>query len=194
LTNGYTSIEILISYFSNYFPLKKTEKEALSISFTDRKIKRRGYILQEGEVCRHFSFVISGCFRMYATDPAGKEHNIQFAAENDWIVDLASFYSEKPSQVYIEAIESSDILQIRHADLLNLYINYHKFDRNFRIIIERKYIELQNRVLQNISATAPERYQYFLEQHPKLANRLPSTQIASYLGITPEFLSKIKNS
>lgn len=192
MTNRYTPKETLINYFKNYFSLTQTEREALSISFTERKVKRRGFILQQGEVCRHFSFVISGCFRMYAVDPAGKEHNIQFAAENDWIADLGSFYAEKPSPVYIEAIESSEILQINHADLLNLYINYHKFDRNFRIIIEQKYIELQNRVLQNISATAPERYQYFLEQHPKLANRLPSTQIASYLGITPEFLSKIR--
>jgi CRP-like cAMP-binding protein len=129
---------------------------------------------------------------MYAVDAAGKEHNLQFVAENDWITDLASFYAEKPSKVYIEAIEPTSVLQINHEDLLELYINYHKFDRNFRIIIEQKYIELQNRVLQNISATAEERYRYFMKQYPGLASRLPNTQIASYLGITPEFLSKIR--
>ena len=94
---------------------------------------------------------------MYAVDKNGKEHNIQFAAENDWITDLSSFYSEKPSQLDIEAVEPTVVLQIKHDDLLNLYINYHKFDRNFRIIIEQKYIELQNRALQNISSTAEER-------------------------------------
>lgn len=129
---------------------------------------------------------------MYGVDQKGGEHNIQFAAENDWITNLGSFYSDKPSQLYIEAIEPSVILQIKKPDLLYLYINYHKFDRNFRIIIERKYIELQNRVLQNISSTAEERYKAFLEQYPNLTNRLPNTQIASYLGITPEFLSKIR--
>lgn len=160
--------------------------------FTERKIKRRGFVLQQGDVCRHFTFVVSGCLKMYAVDKSGKEHNLQFVAENDWITDLGSFYSEKPSGVYIEAMEPSVILQIKHPDLLHLYTNYHKFDRNFRIIIEQKYIELQNRVLQNISSTANERYQSFLEQYPHLSNRLPNTQIASYLGITPEFLSKIR--
>jgi CRP-like cAMP-binding protein len=129
---------------------------------------------------------------MYAVDKNGKEHNIQFAAENDWIIDLSSFYAEKPSQLYIEAVEPSIVLQIKHDDLLYLYINYHKFDRNFRIIIEQKCIELQNRVLQNISSTAEESYQLFLAQYPNLSNRLPNTQIASYLGITPEFLSKVR--
>jgi CRP/FNR family transcriptional regulator, anaerobic regulatory protein len=187
-----TSIEALIKYFKKYFPLNEQEREELSGRFTERKIKRRGFILQQGDVCRHFTFVVSGCFKMYAVDQSSKEHNLHFAAENDWITDLSSFYAEKPSVAYIEALEPSVILQVRHADLLHLYTHYHKFDRNFRIIIEQKYIELQNRVLQNISSTAEERYLSFLEQNPALANRLPNTQIASYLGITPEFLSKVR--
>lgn len=187
-----TSIEALINYFKNYFPLNEQEREALTGRFTERKIKRRGFILQQGDVCRHFTFVVSGCFKMYAADQSSKEHNLQFAAENDWIADLGSFYGEKPSVAYIEALEPAVILQVKHADLLYLYTQYHKFDRNFRIIIEQKYIELQNRVLQNISSTAEERYLAFLEQNPIVANRLPNTQIASYLGITPEFLSKVR--
>ncbi|WP_255373403.1 Crp/Fnr family transcriptional regulator [Chitinophaga sp. CF118] len=187
-----TLLTALINHFKNYFPLTGKEKEELSSHFRERKIKRRGFILQQGDVCKHFSFVVSGCLKMYAVDQTGKEHNLQFAMENDWITDLASFYSEKPSMVYIEAIEPSSILQIEHADLLYLYTNYHKFDRNFRIIVEQRCIELQNRVLQNISASAEERYRYFLQQYPTLPNRLPHTQIASYLGITPEFLSKIR--
>jgi CRP-like cAMP-binding protein len=143
-------------------------------------------------VCRHFTFVVSGCFKMYATDKNGKEHNIQFAAENDWIFDLSSFYSEEPSLLYIEAIEPALILQIKHPDLLYLYTHHHKFDRNFRVIIEQKFIELQNRILQSISLTGEERYPLFLQQYPDLSNRLPNTEIASYLGITPEFLSKIR--
>jgi len=186
------SLNKLILYFNNYFPLNQQESDEVKLRFTERKIKRRGIILQQGDVCKHFTFVVSGCFRMYAVDQGGKEHNLRFAGENDWITDLASFYSELPSGAYIEAIEPATILQINHSDLLNLYINYHKFDRNFRIIIEQKYIELQNRILQNISATAEERYKSFLKQYPNLSNRLPNTQIASYLGITPEFLSKIR--
>lgn len=192
MTTEPESIQALIRYFTDYFPLNPEERNELRLRFEERSTKRRGFLLQQGDVCRHFTFVVSGCFRMYAVDQGGKEHNLQFAAEQDWIVDLSSFYSEKPSGVYIEAMEASTVLQVKHDDLLSLYTNYHKFDRNFRIIIERKYITLQNRVLHNISAPAEERYRYFLEQHPSLSLRLPNTQIASYLGITPEFLSKIR--
>jgi CRP-like cAMP-binding protein len=186
------SQDVLIDSFKKIFPLSSQEREALISRFLERRIKRRGFILQQGDICKHFTFIVSGCFKMYAIDQAGKEHNMQFAAEGEWIADLASFYSEKPSGVHIEAMEPAVILQIKHDDLLDLYIGYHRFDRHFRIIVETKYIELQNRVLQNISVTAEQRYLNFLDQFPELANRLPNTQIASYLGITPEFLSKIR--
>lgn len=186
------SIQKLISYFDNYFALNDNEKEELSRRVTERKIKRRQFILQENDVCRRYTFIIEGCFKMYGVDKSGKEHNIQFAAENDWITDIGSFHSLKPSKLYIEAIEPSLILQIERENLISLYINYRKFDSIFRVIIENKFVELQNRVLGDISSTAEERYVTFLEQYPKLSNRLPSTQIASYIGITPEFLSKIR--
>lgn len=187
------TIKKLISYFDNYLPLDDKETEELRSRIVERKIKRRQFILQENDVCRQYSFVVSGCFKMYGVDKKGTEHNIQFAAENDWIADIGSFHNEKPSRLYIEAIEQSVILQISKDDLWFLYTNYPKFDRNFRVTIEDKFIELQNRVLQNISSTAEERYETFLGQYPNLSNRLPNTQIASYLGITPEFLSKIRN-
>jgi CRP-like cAMP-binding protein len=129
---------------------------------------------------------------MYAIDRAGKEHNLDFAIENEWISDLSSFYAEKPSGVFMEAVEPAVILQIARPDLIYLYANYTRLNSTFRIIIERKYIDLQNRVLQNISATAEERYLDFVARSPALAARLPNTQVASYLGITPEFLSKIR--
>jgi CRP-like cAMP-binding protein len=182
----------IISYFDSYLSLDETEKEELISRLSERKIKRRQFILQENDTCKHFTFVVEGCFKMYAVDKNGHEHNLQFAAENDWIADIGSLHHEKPSQLYIEAIEPSIILQIAKNDLWHLYNNYPKFDRNFRVIIENKFIELQSRVLQNISSTAQERYKTFLSQYPNLANRLPNTQIASYLGITPEFLSKIR--
>jgi len=182
----------LIEHFETYLPLGEEEKKLVEARATLRKIKRRQMILQEGFVCKHYSFVVEGCFRMYGVDDKGTEHNIQFAAENDWIADIGSFHSGKPSQLFIEAIEPSAILQIEKEDLYFLYINIPKLDRIFKVIIENKYVELQNRVLQNISSTAQQRYLNFLEQYPTLSLRLPNTQIASYLGITPEFLSKIR--
>lgn len=182
----------LIAHFQQYLPLKTEEKEMIASRASHRKIKRRQLILQESFTCKHYSFVVKGCFRMYAIDEKGTEHNVQFAADGDWIADIGSFHAGKPSGFCIEAIEPSEILQIEQQDLYFLYTNIPKLDRIFKVIIENKFVELQNRVLQNISSTAQQRYLYFLEQYPHLANRLPNTQIASYLGITPEFLSKIR--
>lgn len=183
----------ILTHFDKYLPLNDIEKEALTSRLTERKIKRKQYILQEGDICKYFTYVVEGCFKMYGVDPSGTEHNLLFAAEDEWITDLDSLHKERPSQLFIEAVEPATILQISKGDLWYLYTHYAKFDRNFRVIIEDKYIELQNRLLQTFSTTAYQRYENFLEQYPNLANRLPNTQIASYLGITPEFLSKIRN-
>ncbi len=188
-----SSIRNLVSYFDRYLSLDDNESQALTSRLTERKVKRKQYILQEGDICKYFTYVVEGCFKLYGVDKSGTEHNLLFAAENDWITDLDSLHKERPSKLFIEAIESSTILQISKGDLWYLYTNHQKFNRNFRVIIEDRYIELQNRLLQTFSTTAYERYESFLAQYPNLSNRLPNTQIASYLGITPEFLSKIRS-
>ena len=187
------TVQPLIDHFKNYLPLDEEEKKLLETRVTQRKIKRRQMILQEGFTCKHYSFVVEGCFRMYGVDIKGVEHNIEFAAESNWIADIGSFHSGKQSKLFIEALEPSVILQIEKQDLYFLYLSIPKLDRIFKVIIENKFVELQNHVLQNISSTAQQRYLSFLEQYPKLALRLPNTQIASYLGVTPEFLSKIRS-
>lgn len=186
-------LENIINHFNKYLPLDEEEKMALTSRLTERKIKRRQFLLQEGDVCKSFTYVQSGCFKMYGVDDKGVEHNLAFAVEDNWISDIGSLHKEQPSKLFIEAIEPSVVLQLSKGDLWYLYSNYPKFDRNFRVIIEDKYIELQDRLLQTVSATALNRYESFINQYPQLSNRLPSTQIASYLGVTPEFLSKIKN-
>jgi len=129
---------------------------------------------------------------MYLVDGDGKEHNLQFAVENWWIGDIGSFQSEKPTKLYIEAIENSVILQIRKEDQLRLFVEYPKFNRIFTVITENALVASQLRVLQNISSTAQERYLDFMERHPNFFNRISNVQIASYLGMTPEFLSTIR--
>lgn len=188
------SIELLIKHLNDYLPLNNQEIEELKARTKMRSIKRRQFILQDGDICRHYNFVAQGCFKMYYVDTKGNEHNIQFAAENDWITDIGSFHSEKPSKLYIEAVEPSQVIQIEKPDLLFFYTNHPKFNRTFRVIMEDKFVELQNRLLQNISFTAQEKYLNFLQYYSNLSNRLPNTQIASYLGITPEFLSKIRKN
>jgi len=187
-------IESLVAHFEQFLPLTPEEKKLVEQKTSRRQLKKKQMILQEGLVCRHYTFVAKGCLRLYGIDKKGVEHNIQFAAENDWISDIGSFHSGKSSRLFIEAVETSVILQVEKYDLYLLYESIPKLDRIFKVIIENKFVELQNRVLQNISSTAMERYMEFLEQYSQLALRLPNTQIASYLGITPEFLSKMRGA
>ena len=185
-------IESLISYFDNHLTLTDEEKQAVRKSFFDKRVKRRQLILQEGDVCRLNTFVVEGCFRMYVLDDNGKEHNLQFAIENWWIGDIASFHSEEPSRLNIEAIEDSIILQIKKDDQLRLFVDYPKFNRIYRVFTENALVSYQRRVLQNISSTAEERYVDFMNRYPDFFNRISNVQIASFLGITPEFLSTIR--
>ena len=184
--------EPITEYFSKLLPLDSDEIDAVKTAFIERKIKRRQFILQEGDVCKLNSFVVEGCFRMYFVDEKGKEHNIQFAVENWWIGDIGSFHSEEPSKLYIEAIENSVILQISKQDQLDLFVNYPKFNQIFRVFTENALVAYQRRVLQNISSTAEERYLDFVKRHPYFFNRISNVQIASFLGVTPEFLSTIR--
>jgi len=185
-------IKPLIDYFEKHLPLSEEEKSIVDNYFKERRVKRRQFILQEGDICKHNTFIVEGCFRMYLVDAKGKEHNLQFAVEHWWIGDIGSFHSEKPSKLYIEALENSIILQIKKEDQLKLFVDYPKFNRIFRILAENAMVSLQNRILQNISSTAEERYLDFLDRYPYFFNRISNVQISSYLGVTPEFLSIIR--
>lgn len=188
-----SNIEVLINYFSQLIPLNSEEKIIVSKVFKPRLYRKKQYVLQEGDVCEKFNFVVRGCLRMYKIDEKGNTHIIQFASENWWMIDIASFHGKKPSELAIDALEDTMVLQISYDDLISLYINYPKFDKIFRVLIENSFVSLQNRLLQNISSTAEERYISFIEVYPHLSNRLSQTQIASFLGVTPEFLSRLKS-
>ena len=187
------SVEPLLDYFTKLIPLNKEEKELVIQKFHPRLYRKKQYVLQEGDICRQMNFVVRGCLRMYKIDDKGGSHILQFAAENNWITDLGSFYSEKPSELTIDALEDTMVLKITHDDLITIYTQAPKFHRIFRVLIENSYVSIQKRLLQTISSTAEDRYQYFIDTYPHLVNRLPQTQIASFLGITPEFLSRLRN-
>ncbi len=186
------TIKPLIDYFEKFLPLNEEEKSIVENIFKERTIKRKQFILQEGDVCVYNTFVVEGCLKMFMVDFNGKEHNLQFAVENWWIGDIGSFHSEEASKLYIEALENSTILQIKKEDQLKLFVDYPKFNRIFRVFTENALVSTQRRVLQNISSTAEERYLDFLKRHPYFFNRISNVQIASYLGVTPEFLSAIR--
>jgi CRP-like cAMP-binding protein len=191
---SHSSTEPLIEYFDKSIPLNDKEKELVRLKFHSRLFRKRQFILQEGDICTQFNFVVRGCLRTYKIDEKGNTHVLQFATENSWINDLGSFHGVTPSSLNIDALEDTVVLQISREDLITLYTEAPKFDRIFRVLIEKGFIRLQERLLQNISSTAEERYQSFLELYPHLINRLSQVQIASFLGITPEFLSRLRNT
>jgi CRP-like cAMP-binding protein len=191
--NSEADIESLLGFFDRILPLDEEEKALIKSKFSPRLFRKRQYVLQEGNPCTHFYFVIRGCLRMYKIDNQGNTHILQFAVENSWINDLGSFHSLNPSTLNIDAIEDTVVLQISREDLINVYLKAPKFNRIFRVLLENGFVRLQKRLLQNVSSTAEERYQSFLELYPHLVNRLSQVQIASYLGITPEFLSRMRN-
>lgn len=173
-------------------PFNEVELQALEARISQKKVRRRQYLLQEGDVCRYYDFVVEGCLRMYRLDEKGTEHVLQFAVEDGWIGDIGSFHTEQPSRLFIDALEASTVLRISKQDLIYLYVHHPKFDRYFRVLVENAFVKMQGRVLQNISSTAEERYLSFLAHYPNLSNRIPQIQIASFIGVTPEFLSKIR--
>jgi len=186
-------VEPLLDYFQKVIPLNDEEKQLVTELFKPRLYRKRQYVLQECDVCHQFNFVVRGCLRMYKVDDKCNTHILQFAAENWWLSNIGSFHERKPSELNIDALEDTMVLQISYNNLLSLYTQAPKFDRIFRVLIENSFVSLQKRLLQNISSTAEERYLSFMESYSHLTNRLPQTQIASFLGITPEFLSRLRN-
>jgi CRP-like cAMP-binding protein len=187
------NIDPLLDYFNNLIPLNKEEKLLVTGLFKPRLYRKRQYVLQEGDVCSQFNFVVRGCLRMYKVDEKGNTHIIQFAAENWWLMDIGSFHQRISSELNIDALEDTMVLQISYDNLISLYLKSPKFDRIFRVLTENSLVSLQKRLLQNISSTAEERYLSFIQTYSQLTNRLPQTQIASFLGVTPEFLSRLRN-
>lgn len=182
----------LIDYLDKILPLDQEEKFIVEQAFKERSVKRRHFILQKGDVCKHHTFVVKGCFRMYIVDEKGKEHNLQFAIENWWITDIGSFYTGEASEMYIEAVENSVVLQLKKDDQVRFFDENLKFNRIFRALTENALVSAHRRILENISASAEERYLDFSTRYPHLFNRISNVQIASYLGVTPEFLSTIR--
>jgi len=171
-----------------------TEAEIKRFTGVLRKIavSKKQVLLQQGEVCRNIYFVNSGIVRAYYSDKQDKETTIMFGSTDWWITDMFSFLNQQPALMYLEALEVSEVLELSKTDMDQLYVDVPKFERFFRILIQNAYVREQVRVIHNLSMTAEERYQIFIQKYPQIANRVTQKQIASYLGITPEFLSAIR--
>lgn len=185
--------QLLIANIQRFLPLNDEEKYMILSIMHPKKIRKRQYLLQEGDVSKYSAFVLSGCLRCYFVDQNGFEHILQFAIEDWWITDMMSYASGKGSRLNIDALEDSEVLLLTREDQLALFERCPKFEKYFRIITENGMISNQQRLLDNLSLPAIERYKNFVQKYPLFMQRIPQTQIAAYLGITPEFLSKIRS-
>ena len=185
--------DLILNNISGYIHLNEKEKEFFVSLLKPMKLKRRQILLKEGEICRFSSFVINGCLRGFSVDENGFEHVLNFAPQNWWIADMYSLITQKPGVLNIEALEDTEILTLSKVNQEELYMKVPVFERFFRIIIENSLVTYQQRILDNLSLTAEERYNNFCKRYPTLITSLPSKQIAAYIGVTPEFFSKMKH-
>lgn len=186
------NFDLLISNISRHISLTVDEIALFTSLLKSKSLKAGEYLIREGDVCRYETFVTKGCLKTYYLDKNGFEHIMDFSIEEWWADDLYSFFTQTASKSNIIAIENTEILQISKSDLELLYQKIPKFERFFRLLFQKAFIAQRERINLNLSTTAEERYILFLEKKPYAEKRFSQKDIASYLGITPQFLSALK--
>jgi CRP-like cAMP-binding protein len=186
-------IEKMLSHIEALIKLNESEKEYFLSLLKFKRVRKRQYILQTGDVCRYETFITKGCLRSYTVDDDDVEHVVMFGTENSWIEDGLSLSTGSPSAINIDALEDSEIFQIDKSSLEELYKKIPAFERFFRIKFQQAFIAEQQRVICNFTKSAQDRYLTFLERFPNLEHRISQRQIASFLGITPQFLSQVRS-
>jgi len=186
------SFDLLISSISRHISLGTDEIEFFTSLLKSKPLNNGEFLLREGEVCRYESFVTKGCLKTYYQDENGFEHIIDFSIEEWWADDLYSFLTQTASKSNIRAIEDTGILQIGKSDLELLYQKIPKFERFFRVLFQNAYIAQREQINLALSASAEERYLLFIKKKPYAETRFSQKDIASYLGVTPQFLSTLK--
>lgn len=182
----------ILAAIGKHVQLDDVEKAVLLSQLESRALRSGEFIAKSNEPAQHFIFVSAGCLMTYYTDGDGVEHVLQFATASWWTGDLGSFTTRTPSNLSIRAIADSEILLISMKGFDELLDRVPKLEKYFRIIFQNSLVTHGNRILQTISFTAEERYEAFREKYPTLEQFVPQKYIASYLGVTPEFLSKIR--
>jgi CRP/FNR family transcriptional regulator, anaerobic regulatory protein len=185
--------EQLIKSISKYIELSPEEENLMESFWIEKTLEKGDYLLRNGDTCKTDNFVVNGALKAFYINPeTGKEEILYFAIEHWWATDIESFQKQKPSIYNIQAIEETTLLQIHFASFQEMLRQIPKLERFFRIILENYLGSLQRRIILNNVLDAEQRYLDFLENYPKIANKVPNYLIASYLGITAEFLSRIR--
>ncbi|WP_158824846.1 Crp/Fnr family transcriptional regulator [Mucilaginibacter lacusdianchii] len=186
--------DLILNNIGKHINLSDDEKQLFTSLLVPKQIKRKKHLIAEGDVCKHSAFVTSGCLRGYTLDVNGFEHVLSFAPQGWWMADIYSLITQLPGILNIEALEDTEMLMLSKASQEKLYTQVPKFERFFRILTENALVASQQRLIDNLSLTAAERYARFCKRYPTLIYHLPQKQIAAYIGVTPEFFSKMRKA
>ena len=184
----------LSKYIGRYIEISEVEDELFQSYLNTVKLKKKEYLLKEGETCRSRYFITKGCLRLCYLDQKGNEQIVHFGIENWWISNYDSLINNVPSHLNIQAIENCEILELRQDSLEEVYTRVPKIERFFRVIMERTYIAAQRRIEYMFSLSGEEIYEHFIASNPQFTQRIPQYMLASYLGITPEYLSALRKN
>jgi len=182
----------ILANICRYVELEDQDKEQFISIIQTKNIKRRQFIVQPGFICTHQTYVLKGAFRSYFMSPEGEEHTIQFAIEDWFISDFNSYINQTPASLYVEAREDSIVQQIKYEDVETLCEKNPKFEKFFRLVAQKSFAFSQRRVLSKLGKNAEDRYLEFQTLYPEIVQRFPQYTLASYLGMSAEFLSKIR--
>ena len=186
------ALENLLVHIRKFVSLSEEEEEILSPYLKEKTLKKKDYLLKEGQICMANHFVAKGCLRMFYITEEGNEQMIQFAIDNWWMTDYMSFDSQKSSQFNIQAVENSEIIFLEKKTLEELFTKLPKLERYFRIIVQKAYAASVMRLRYIFTQSGEERFHHFNKSFPEFVQRVPQYMLASYLGFSAEFLSKIR--
>lgn len=186
--------QTLLQYIIDYSSMKVSDQEfeMIQSAFKPKKLRKRQYLLQEGDVCKYLSFICKGAMRQYSVDNKGVEHIVRFGIERWWMADYESFTTKIPCSYDIDAIEDTELLQISSEHLDELKAKVPAIDAMIEKMNQRSYVSHQKRIRSSISQTAEDRFSELMNTYPEFLQRFPQNMIASYLGISPETLSRIR--
>lgn len=186
--------DFFIKYLQDKITLSDDEVEKIRAVVIEKKLRRKQYLLQEGDVWKYNAFVCRGFLKTFSVDAKGQEHIMNFSPENYWTGDRESLMNGTPAKFNIDAIEDAELILIEKQNFDTLCKNIPQLNDLVNAILQRSFIVSQNRIHAAISLTAEEKYQNFLDKFPSIANRIPQHMIASYIGVTPETLTRIRRN
>lgn len=186
--------DAIIAHVEKYISLSKEETETFLSFLSVVEVSKRKRLVEPGSYIQNEYFVIKGCLKGYYLDDNGDKHIIQFAIENWWIGDFDAFYNQVPSKLHVEAIEDSTLLAITFDDLQQLFKSIPKFERYFRILVTGAFISLRGRILSTLQKSTKERYLEFCKTYPNIEQRVANYDIANYLGVSAQSLSRIRRN